>query len=406
MWNCDREMNDAEILEFEQKHLANVYAKKDLIIVKGQGANLWDINDKKYIDCTGSYGVSILGHCHPKIVEAIKHQSEILISCHGSLYNDARSEFLKKIIQILPEGLEKAFLSNSGAEAVECAIKLARKFSGKKEIIAMMNSYHGKTMGALSATWDRKYREPFLPLVPEFKHVPYGKIAKLEEALSENTAAVIVEPIQGEGGVKIPPEGYMKDVRQICDEKGTIMIADEVQTGFGRTGKLFACEHSDIIPDILCLAKSVAGGLPLGITVARSEIMSSFRLGEHSTTFGGNPLVCAAASAAIDALIEERLPERASKLGSHFMARLIELQNKHKIIREVRGMGMMIGVEFRFDVLNILRGLIRKNILALDAGRNIVRFLPPLVISEEQLDMVIESFDQVISEEENANPRG
>ncbi|MGB6681884.1 MAG: aspartate aminotransferase family protein [Candidatus Bathyarchaeia archaeon] len=399
-------MNETEILELEQKHLANVYAKKDLIIVKGQGANLWDINNKKYIDCTGSYGVSILGHCHPKIVEAIKRQSEILISCHGSLYNDSRSEFLKKIIKILPKGLEKAFLSNSGAEAVECAIKLARKFSGKKEIIAMMNSYHGKTMGALSATWDRKYREPFLPLVPEFKHVPYGKITKLEEALSENTAAVIVEPIQGEGGVKIPPKGYMKDVRQICDEKGTIMVADEVQTGFGRTGKVFACEHSDITPDIMCLAKSVAGGLPLGITVARPEIMSSFRLGEHSTTFGGNPLVCAAASAAIDVLIEERLPERASKLGGHFMTRLSELQNKHKIIREVRGMGMMIGVEFRFDVLNILRGLIRKSILALDAGRNIVRFLPPLVISEEQLDMVIESFDQVISEEENANPRG
>jgi len=399
-------MNETEILELEQKHLANVYAKKDLIIVKGQGANLWDINNKKYIDCTGSYGVSILGHCHPKIVEAIKRQSEILISCHGSLYNDSRSEFLKKIIKILPKGLEKAFLSNSGAEAVECAIKLARKFSGKKEIIAMMNSYHGKTMGALSATWDRKYREPFLPLVPEFKHVPYGKITKLEEALSENTAAVIVEPIQGEGGVKIPPKGYMKDVRQICDEKGTIMVADEVQTGFGRTGKVFACEHSDITPDIMCLAKSVAGGLPLGITVARPEIMSSFRLGEHSTTFGGNPLVCAAASAAIDVLIEERLPERASKLGGHFMTRLSELQNKHKIIREVRGMGMMIGVEFRFDVLNLLRGLIRKSILALDAGRNIVRFLPPLVISEEQLDMVIESFDQVISEEENANPRG
>jgi acetylornithine/LysW-gamma-L-lysine aminotransferase len=398
-------MNATEILEFEQKHLANVYAKKDLIIVKGQGANLWDINNKKYIDCTGSYGVSILGHCHPKIVEAIKRQSEILISCHGSLYNDSRSEFLKKLIQILPKGLEKAFLSNSGAEAVECAIKLARKFSGKKEIIAMMNSYHGKTMGALSATWDRKYREPFLPLVPEFKHVPYGKITKLEEVLSENTAAVIVEPIQGEGGVKIPPEGYMKDVRQICNEKGTIMIADEVQTGFGRTGKVFACEHSDITPDIMCLAKSVAGGLPLGITVARPEIMSSFRLGEHSTTFGGNPLVCAAASAAIDVLIEERLPERASKLGDRFMARLGELQNKHKMIREVRGMGMMIGVEFRFDVLNILRGLIRKRILALDAGRNIVRFLPPLVISEEQLDMVIESFDQIISEEEHANPR-
>ncbi|TRO48964.1 aspartate aminotransferase family protein, partial [Candidatus Bathyarchaeota archaeon] len=324
---------------------------------------------------------------------------------HGSLYNDSRSEFLKKLNQILPKGLNKAFLSNSGAEAVECAIKLARKFSGKKEIIAMMNSYHGKTMGALSATWDRKYREPFLPLVPEFKHVPYGKTAKLEEAISENTAAVIVEPIQGEGGVKIPPEGYLKDVRQICDENKTIMIADEVQTGFGRTGKVFACEHSGITPDIMCLAKSIAGGLPLGITVARSDIMSSFRLGEHSTTFGGNPLVCAAASAAIDALIEERLPERAAKLGDHFMSKLVELKNNHKMIREVRGMGMMIGIEFRFDVLNILRGLIRKNIIALDAGRNIVRFLPPLVITEEQIDNVIESLDQVISEEENAHPR-
>ncbi len=398
-------MNEKEIIQIEQTHMANVYAKKSLVAVKGQGAKIWDINNKEYIDCMGSYGVAIVGHCHPKVVKAIKEQSEVLISCHGSLYNEARSELLEKLVRITPKGLDKAFLSNSGAEAVECAFKLARKYTGKKEVIAMMGSYHGKTMGALSATWEKKYREPFLPLVPGFKHVPYGNPARLRDALTGDTAAVIVEPIQGEGGVKVPPEGYLKEVKEICDERGVIMIADEVQTGFGRTGKIFACEHAATTPDVMCMAKAVGGGLPLGITIAKQEIMSSLKLGEHSTTFGGNPLVCASASAAIDILISERLPERAAELGVHFMQRLRNLQAKHSTIREVRGKGLMIGVESRFDVYNTIQRLMGRGVLALDAGRNIVRFLPPLVITKEDLDKVADTMDIVLSEEENDRPR-
>jgi len=394
-------MNEKEIVEIEQTHMANVYAKKGLVVIRGYGAKLWDINNREYIDCMGAYGVSIVGHCHPKVVEAIKQQSEVLISCHGSLYNDSRSRLLEKLVKITPKGLDKAFLTNSGAEAVECAIKLARKHSGRKEVIAMMGAFHGKTMGALSATWDKKYREPFLPLVPGFKHVPYGNAAKLRDAITADTAAVILEPIQGEGGVRIPPEGYLKEVKEICDEKDIIMIADEVQTGFGRTGKVFACEHWGTIPDVICLAKAVGGGLPLGITVARQDIMSSLRVGEHTTTFGGNPLVCAAASAAIDILVSERLPERAAELGAYFMKKLENLRTEYNIIREVRGLGLMIGVESRFDVFNILQRLMARGVIALDAGRNIIRFLPPLVISKEQLDTVAESMDKCLAEERN-----
>ncbi len=399
-------MNEKEVIQIEQTHMANVYAKKNLVITKGRGATLWDINGREYIDCMGSYGVAIVGHCHPKVVEAIKQQSKNLISCHGSMYNDSRSRLLEKLVQIMPSGLDKAFLSNSGAEAVECAIKLARKQSGKKEVIAMMGAYHGKTMGALSATWDKKYRDPFLPLVPGFKHVPYGNPEKLRDAVTADTAAVLVEPIQGEGGVRVPPQGYLNEVREICDEKGVLMIADEVQTGFGRTGRVFACEHSKVIPDIMCLAKAVGGGLPLGITIAKQDVMSSLKLGEHSTTFGGNPLVCAAASAAIDVLITERLAEKASELGAHFIMRLQKLQAEHSIVREVRGVGLMIGVETRFDVLNILQKLMAGGVIALDAGRNIVRFLPPLVISREQLDTVANSLDKVLTEEEDERLRG
>ena len=399
-------MNEKEVMQIEQTRMANVYAKKNLVITRGKGATLWDINGREYIDCMGSYGVAIVGHCHPKVVEAIKQQSETLISCHGSMYNDSRSRLLEKLVQITPTGLDKAFLSNSGAEAVECAIKLARKQSGKKEVIAMMGAYHGKTMGALSATWDKKYRDPFLPLVPGFKHVPYGNPERLRDAATADTAAMLVEPIQGEGGVRVPPQGYLNEVREICDEKQILMIADEVQTGFGRTGKIFACEHSKVIPDIMCLAKAVGGGLPLGITIARQDVMSSLKLGEHSTTFGGNPLVCAAASAAIDVLITERLAERAAELGAHFIKRLERLQAEHSIVREVRGVGLMIGVETRFDVLNILQKLMAGGIIALDAGRNIVRFLPPLVISREQLDTVSNSMDKVLTEEEDERLRG
>jgi acetylornithine/LysW-gamma-L-lysine aminotransferase len=351
------------------------------------------------------YGVCIVGHCHPRVVKAIQKQAELLISAHGSIYNEARSRFLKKLINITPNGLTQTFFSNSGAESIEAAIKLARKYTGKTDIIAFVGGYHGKTMGALSATWKKKYRQPFLPLVPGFIHVPFGKSDRVKDAITEKTAAILVEPIQGERGIILPPPNFLKELREICDSSDILFIVDEVQSGFGRTGKFFACDHYNVLPDIMCIAKSIAGGVPMGVTVSTQDIMSAFTLGNHSNTFGGNPLACAAASAAIDVLIEEKLPERAASLGKYFMGRLEELQDKYKLIREVRGLGLMIGMQLRFDILNILQNSLKRNVLLLDAGRTVIRFLPPLVITREQLDRVVNVLDTVIGEEESERLR-
>ena len=399
-------MNEQEIIDAENRLMANVFAKKPVVLTRGKGATVWDINGKEYVDCTSGYGVALLGHCHPKIVDAICQQSQQLITCHAGYYNDKRAAFLKKLANITPKGLNKAFLSNSGAESVECALKLARRYSGKPEIIAVMGAFHGKTMGALSVTWDKKYREPFLPLVPEIKHVPPDNLEKMREAVSENTAAILVEPIRGEGGVRVPPDGYLKGLRELCDEKHLLLMFDEVQTGFGRTGKLFASEHWDVVPDVMCLAKPLAGGLPLGATVAREDVMSALKLGDHSTTFSGNPLVCAAGCAAIDVLLEEKMVEKAAKMGAYFKTCLEKLQAKHKSVKEVRGLGLMLGIETKFDVLNVLLKAKEKGVLVLDAGRNVVRFLPPFVISTEQIDRVISVLDGVLEEEENARASG
>lgn len=392
-------MNEKEIVDIEEKIMAKTFAKRDRVVTRGKGALVWDINGNEYIDCTGSYGVAIVGHCHPRVVEAVQRQVEKLIACHASFYNDARSELLKKIIGLAPNGLDRVFLSNSGAESVECAIKLARKYSSKTEIVAMMGAFHGKTMGALSATWKKKYREPFMPLVPGFKHVPPNNLEKVKAAITDKTAAVLVEPVRGEGGVLVPSDDFLPGLREICDEKDVLLIFDEVQTGFGRTGKVFACEHWNVVPDIMCLAKSIAGGLPMGATFAREEVMAAFQRGEHSSTFSGNPLVCAAASAAIDVLIGEKLPERAATNGGYFKGKLEALAEKYKIVREVRGLGLMLGMEMRFDVYNILVGCMERGVLVLDAGRNVVRFLPPLVIEKEQIDKVVEVLDAVLEKE-------
>jgi acetylornithine/LysW-gamma-L-lysine aminotransferase len=240
---------------------------------------------------------------------------------------------------------------------------------------------------------------PFMPLVPGFKHVPPDNLEKVREAITAETAAVLVEPIRGEGGIRMPSDDFLPGLREICDEKDVLLMFDEVQTGFGRTGKVFACEHWNVVPDVLCLAKSVAGGLPMGATFAREDVMASLQRGEHSSTFSGNPLVCAAACAAIYVLVEERLPERAAKLGKYFMEKLEGLGEKHHIVREVRGLGLMIGLETRFDVYNILLGCMDRGVLVLDAGRNVVRFLPPLVIEKEQVDRVVEVLDEVMGEE-------
>ena len=393
-------MSEFDIINFENRLMANVFAKRPVVITRGKGALVWDINGKEYVDCMGSYGVALLGHSHPKVVEAVCQQANELISCHASLYNNKRTEFLQKLVSITPRGLNKTFLSNSGAESVECAIKLARKYTGKPEIIAVMGGYHGKTMGALSATWDKKYREPFQPLVPEFKHVPPDNLEKLAEAVTDKTAAVLLEPIRGEGGVRVPPDDFLPGVRKLCDEKGLLLILDEVQTSFGRTGKLFGCEHWGVTPDIMCLAKPFAGGLPIGITVAKEQVMSAFKIGEHSSTFSGSPLVCAAACAAIDVLVKENLAGRAANLGAYFKDKLEELQDKYKIVKEVRGLGLMLGMELRYEVRNIILKSMERGVLILDEGRNVLRFLPPLVIEKEQIDKTISVLDEVIGEEE------
>ncbi|MCL2135030.1 MAG: acetylornithine/succinylornithine family transaminase [Candidatus Bathyarchaeota archaeon] len=394
-------MNEQEIIDCESVYLANVFSKKSIVFTCGKGALLWDINGKEYIDCASSYGVAALGHCHPKIVDAIKVQAEQLITLHSCYYNDKRAEFIQKLISILPKGLDKAFLSNSGAESVECAIKLARKATGKTEIIGIMGAYHGKTMGALSVTWDKKYREPFMPLIPDVKHVAPDNIDKLREAITGNTAAVILEPIRGEGGIRVPVDGYLQQVRELCDEKGVLLIFDEVQTSFGRTGKLFCCQNWNVVPDIMCLAKPFAGGLPIGITVARYSIMLSFKLGEHTTTFSGSPLVCAAGCAAIDVLLEEDLVSKTAINGEYFKNQLEQVALKHKIVKEVRGLGLMLGMELRYDVYGVIMKALNKGVLIIDAGKTVVRLLPPLVISKEQIDKVVRVLDEVLGDEEN-----
>jgi LysW-gamma-L-lysine/LysW-L-ornithine aminotransferase len=388
-------------MDIENQYLANVFSKKPVVLTHGKGALLWDINGKEYVDCSSSYGVAALGHCHPKVVEAIKTQAEQLITCHSCYYNDKRAEYTDKLVKIMPQGLNKMFFSNSGAESVECAMKLARKATGKTEIIAVMGSYHGKTMGALSATWDKKYREPFMPLIPDIKHVAPDVSTKIGEAITDKTAAVLLEPIRGEGGIRVPPDGYLQEVREICNRRGVLLMFDEVQTSFGRTGKVFGGENWDVTPDVMCLAKPFAGGLPIGITVAKENVMSMFKVGEHSTTFSGSPLVCAAGCAAVDVLFEEKLSDKAASNGKYFKTQLEGLAEKHKIIKEVRGLGLMLGMELRFDVYGVLKKALDRGVLVIDAGRTVVRLLPPLVINKPQIDRAITALDEALEEEEH-----
>ncbi|MGQ9719192.1 MAG: aspartate aminotransferase family protein [Nitrososphaerales archaeon] len=395
-------LDEKTVRAIEDRHSASVYERLPAVIVKGRGSVLWDINGKEYIDCMGGYGVAIVGHCNPKVVSAVEAQSKKLITCHGSLYNDARANLLEKITKISPKGLDGVYLCNTGAEAVECALKLARRYTGKPEVIAMTRGYHGKTLGALSATWNQKYRTPFMPLVPEVKFAPFGDAEKVRGAITEKTGAIIVEPIQGESGIYVAPDGFLKELRKICDEKDIILIFDEIQTGFGRTGKMWACEHWNIIPDVICLAKGIAGGLPLGATLAKREIMSAFKTGDHTSTFGGNPLSCAASCATIDYILEENLVERATSLGIVFKDRLNKIKDKCRIVRDVRGLGLMLAMELRFDIRNILMGCIERGLITLYSGKNILRFLPPLVISKEQIHRAMDILDALVSGDEKS----
>jgi acetylornithine/LysW-gamma-L-lysine aminotransferase len=336
--------------------------------------------------------VVLLGHCHPAVTAAIAEQAQRMVTCPGIFYNDRRAALLARLAELT--GLERAFLCNSGAEAVEGALKFARLSSQRTGIVATMRGFHGRTMGALSTTWNKNYREPFMPLIPGVTHVPYDRIDAMEESITDGTAAVIVEFVQGEGGVRPGSAEYLSALRQLCTDRGALLIADEVQTGFGRTGKMFAFQHYGIEPDILCLAKGMAGGVPMGAVMLGDRI-TGIHSGVHGSTFGGNPLACAAALATMDVLESEDLPARAAKSGAYLIDRLNSMHTP--VIREIRGLGLMIGIELRTRSRPYLEALIEQGVLALPAGPTVIRLLPPLIIERDSLDTVLAAIENVLT---------
>jgi acetylornithine/LysW-gamma-L-lysine aminotransferase len=384
----------------EDEFMGNIYQRFPVTIERGLGSHVWDINGKEYVDCMGGYGVALVGHCNPRVVKALQDQLEKIITVHSSLYNKTREEFLEKLIKISPKGLSQVYLNNSGTESVEAAIKFARKFTGKSGMLAMNGSYHGKSLGSLSLTFNPKYRKSFEPLVEKVSFSPFGDINALRSNVNSDTGFIIVEPIQGESGIHVAPDGFLQEIRKLCDEKGILLIFDEIQSGLGRTGKMWGGDHWKTTPDIMCLAKGIAGGVPMGATLVRSDILAHISKGEQSSTFGGNPLSCAAGIATIDALTQDKLVENAVKLGEKFREGLEKLKERHRIIREIRGKGLMIGVELKFEVKDILFDGIANGILFLYSGKNILRLLPPLVISESDIDKTLEVLDAVLGREE------
>jgi predicted acetylornithine/succinylornithine family transaminase/N-acetyl-ornithine/N-acetyl-lysine deacetylase len=391
------------IIDLENTHTSGVYGKRPIAIVRGQGALVWDDEGREYIDCTAGYGVANIGHARPEIVAAITSQAQRLITCPELFYNDTRARLLERLAQLTPKGLNHIFLCNSGTEAVEGAMKFARLSTGRAGIIATLRGFHGRTMGALSATWEPHYRESFAPLVPGVSHVRYNDLAAMEVAITGETAAVIIELVQGEGGVHVATADYVQGLARLCHERGALLIVDEVQTGFGRTGRLFACDHYGLQPDILCLAKSLAGGVPVGAVCLGPRVMESGRItrGVHGSSFGGNPLACAAALAALDIIEQEDLPDRAASLGARALERLRSLHSP--LVREARGRGLLLGIELTRRAQPYIDALGKRGILALQAGPNVIRLLPPLVITETQLDYALDMIENALADHGNRN---
>ncbi len=381
------------IISLEDAHTSGAYPKRPIALVRGQGARVWDAEGREYIDCVAGHGVASLGHCHPAVTAAIQEQVATFVTCSEVFYNDQRAALLFELAAHTPGDLNRVFLCNSGAEAVEGAIKVARLLTGRSGVVATMRGFHGRTLGALSATWNEKYRKPFVPLVPGFNHVPFNDLEAMAGAMGDNTAAVLVEIVQGEGGVRPGDADYFQGLRHLCDERGALLIVDEIQTGLGRTGHWFACEHVGLVPDLICLGKALGGGVPMGAVVWR-ETLGTLPRGVHGSTFGGNPLACAASRAVLRAITEGDLPARAARLGEQFMADLRTIQSP--LVREVRGWGLMVGVELRQRVTPFLQALMRRGVLALPAGPSVLRLLPPLVIEEAELESVVEAVREVL----------
>ena len=393
-------MNRAE--EQEETFGAQAFKKFPLTIVRGKGSVVWDSDGKEYIDFMTGIGVALVGHSNDFVVAAVREQAEKLITCHGTFYNDARGGFMERLVKVAPRGLGKALLANTGTESVEAAIKLARRHTGRKKVISMKGAFHGKTYGSLSATWNKKYRDPFGPLLEGFLFAEYGDPESLSRLADNETAAVLAEPVQGESGIIVPPPDYFRQVREICDRTGALLILDEIQSGLGRTGRMWASEHWGVVPDIMTVSKGLGGGLPIGAALARDDVAASLKGGEHTSTFAGNPLSCAAGSAALDFITENDLPGKAREKGEAMKAGLSKIVSEHKLAKEVRGLGLMLALQTRVDIHSQLLSAESKGVIFGYSGRDTFRFLPALVIEESQISKGLEVLGRVIGEEETA----
>jgi len=376
----------ADLIAAEDAHTSGLYTKRGIVLVRGDGAMVFDSEGRAYIDCVGGQGTANLGHGNAAVADAVAQQARVLASCTELFYNDRRAELYELLAGILPASLDRFFLCNSGTEAVEGGLKFARAATKRTRIVATMRGFHGKTMGALSATWGPEYRHLFGPLVPGFSHVPFNKPEALDAAITGETAAFIFELVQGEGGVRPATSEFAREAARLCAERGALLIVDEVQTGFARTGTLFAVEQYAIAPDILCLAKSIAGGMPMG-AIAFSRKVGDLAKRSHSTTFGGNPLACAAAIAAIGEIRRLDLARNARERGTQLMNGLRAIRSDR--IREVRGLGLLVGVELKENASTALHALQEEGVLALGAGPTVVRYLPPLVITADEIERVL-----------------
>ena len=383
-------------ITLEEKHGSGAYGNWPIALEMGKGSYVWDTNGKQYLDLGAGIGVSGLGHGNKDLALAISGQARELTHCiNGYFASPVRARFLQKLSEITPGDLNRSFLTNSGTEAVETAFKLVRKHTGRTKIISTIRAFHGRTMGALSATWRKEYREPYSPLIPDVFHVPYGRIEALEKVIGDDVAAVILEPIQGEGGVILPPEGYLTQVRESCDRYGILFIADEIQTGMGRTGKWFACDNENVVPDIICSAKMLGGGFPIGAMIMREGF--SFDRGKHGSTYGGNLVGCQAGLTVIEYMEKQNVLDHVSKLGEWAISELKNRTSEFEMVKEIRGRGLMIGIELNGPAGPYLQALLEKNVLAISAGKKVLRLLPPLTISKEELTQGIDAMIEVLS---------
>ena len=394
-------MTTQEWIDLSDRYIMSTYKRHPLVLTRGLGVHLWDSDGRCYLDLVGGIAVCALGHAHPKVVAAIKEQVEKL-SHVSNLYHIAPQILLAQLL-VENSPFDKAFFCNSGAEANEAAIKLARKYAsehmqGRYELITMQDSFHGRTLATVTATAQERFHVGFEPLPEGFRYVPYNDLPALEAAVTEKTCGVLVEPIQGESGVVIPDPGYLPGIRRICDEKGLLMIADEVQTGIGRTGMLFACEHDDVIPDMITLAKALGNGFPIGALLAKEKIAAAFVPGSHGSTFGGNPLACAAALATLETILDEGILENCRKVGAYFLSRLGELKNKHPRIREVRGQGLILAAELTVPGAEFVEKCMENGMLINCTNGNVLRFVPPLILTRQDVERAIGILDGALEE--------